>query len=93
MSRRTIRVSDVEAASDFASLLARVRAGAEVVIEHDAQPIAIVQPADGNVRRLSESLLLAKKHASSATLDSDFAHDVNAAIESHPEPLSPPEWD
>jgi hypothetical protein len=28
-----------------------------------------------------------------ATLDADFAKDVEAAIESHREPLSPPTWD
>jgi len=40
MSKNIIHVSEAEAANDFASLLNRVRAGAEVVIEHDAQPVA-----------------------------------------------------
>lgn len=40
-----IHISDAEAASEFASLLDRVRAGAEVVIEHDARPIAVLRPA------------------------------------------------
>ena len=40
-----IHVSDAEAAGDFASLLDRVRGGAEVVIEHDARPIAVLRPA------------------------------------------------
>jgi antitoxin (DNA-binding transcriptional repressor) of toxin-antitoxin stability system len=40
MARHVIHVSDAEAASDFASLLDRVRAGAEIVIEHGAQPVA-----------------------------------------------------
>jgi hypothetical protein len=37
MTKHVIHISDAEAASDFASLLAHVRAGAEVVIEHDAR--------------------------------------------------------
>lgn len=45
MGNRVIRVSDVEAASDFASLLDHVRAGDEVVIEHDASPVAVLRPA------------------------------------------------
>jgi len=45
MGNRVIHISDAEAASDFASLLDRVRAGDEVVIEHDAQPVAILLPA------------------------------------------------
>jgi hypothetical protein len=30
---------------------------------------------------------------SMATIDPDFAKDVEAAIESHREPLEPPSWD
>lgn len=45
MGNRVIHVSDVEAASDFASLLDRVRAGEEVVIEQDARPVAVLRPA------------------------------------------------
>ena len=39
-----IHVSDSEAATNFASLLERVRAGAEVIIEHDARPVAVLRP-------------------------------------------------
>jgi antitoxin (DNA-binding transcriptional repressor) of toxin-antitoxin stability system len=45
MGNRVIRISDAEAASDFTSLLDRVRAGDEVVIEHDARPVAVLRPA------------------------------------------------
>lgn len=45
MGNRVIHISDSEAASDFASLLERVRAGEEVVIEHDARPVAVMMPA------------------------------------------------
>ncbi len=93
MAKHVIHISDAEAASDFASLLDRVRAGAEIVIEHDARPVAVVRPAEPAVRLLSESLRLAREHGSTVTLDSEFGKDVEAAIESHREPLSPPEWD
>jgi antitoxin (DNA-binding transcriptional repressor) of toxin-antitoxin stability system len=46
MAKDVIHISDKEAASDFASLLARVREGAEVIIEHDARPVAVVRPAE-----------------------------------------------
>ena len=36
MAKPVIHISEIEAASNFAALLARVRAGAEVVIEHDS---------------------------------------------------------
>jgi antitoxin (DNA-binding transcriptional repressor) of toxin-antitoxin stability system len=45
MGNRVIHISDAEAASDFASLLDRVCAGDEVVIEHDAHPVAVLRPA------------------------------------------------
>lgn len=93
MAKYVIHISDAEATSDFASLLDRVRGGAEIVIEHDARPVAVVRPAESHVRRLSESLRLARERGSSVTPDPDFAKDVKAAIESHREPLSPPAWD
>jgi antitoxin (DNA-binding transcriptional repressor) of toxin-antitoxin stability system len=45
MGTRVIHVSAAEAASDFAPLLDRIRAGDEVVIEHDARPLAVLRPA------------------------------------------------
>jgi len=45
MAKPTIHVSDAEAARDFAALLAQVRAGAEVIIEHDERPVAVMRPA------------------------------------------------
>jgi len=90
-----IYISEAEAANDFASVLARVRAGAEVVIESEGGklPGIVLRPAAPHVRLLSESLRLAKEHASSATLDGDFARDLEAVINSHREPLDPPAWD
>ena len=93
MADQVIHISETEAASDFAGLMARVRAGAEVVIESDKLPVAVVRPAEPAVRLLSESLRLAKEHASTAILDGDFARDLEAAINSHREPLNPPAWD
>ena len=93
MTKHVIHISDAEAASDFASVLDRVREGAEVVIEHDARPVAVVRPAEPHVPLLSESLRLAREHASTATLDGDFARDLEDVINSHREPLNPPAWD
>ena len=44
MAKNVIHISDAEATNDFGSLLERVRDGAEVVIEHDERPIAVVLP-------------------------------------------------
>jgi prevent-host-death family protein len=88
-----IHISEADAARDFASLLARVRAGEEVMIGPEAAPVAVLKPVEGPyVRRLSESLRLAKEHGSTVTLDGEFGRDLEAVVESHPEPLKNP-WD
>jgi prevent-host-death family protein len=93
MSKPAIRVSEAEAANDFPSLLARVRAGAEVVIERDAEPVAVIRSAAPYVRLLSESLRLAHERGSHATLDGSFGSDLEAVVSSHRQPLAPPSWD
>jgi len=89
----TIHISEAEAASNFAGLMARVRSGVEVVIENDASPAVVLRVAtEKPLRRLSESLRLAREHGSTATLDGGFAADLEAVIASHPQPLECP-WD
>jgi antitoxin (DNA-binding transcriptional repressor) of toxin-antitoxin stability system len=76
--------------------MARVRAGAEIVIEHDAQPVAILHPAEPVRRTISECIALAKIHedetGKAPILDSDFASDVEEII-SHRKPWNPPAWE
>ena len=91
MSRRAIHVSEAEAVRDFRSLFEQVRAGAEIVIERDAEAVAVIRAAEPHVRLLSESLRLAREHRSKTTLDGDFGRDLEAVVNSHREPLvSPP---
>jgi antitoxin (DNA-binding transcriptional repressor) of toxin-antitoxin stability system len=87
MAKDVIHISDKEAASNFDSLLARVRDGAEVVIEHDAQPVAVVRPAMAfRGRLLSESIALAEAHANDSgdepTMDPSFAADLKEIVNS-----------
>ena len=91
MSMATIHISEADAYRDFPGLLARVRAGAEVVIEDPAAPAVVLRTAvEPSVRRLSESLRMAKEHGSTVTLDGGFARDLEAVVNSHPEPLGNP---
>jgi len=64
----------------------------EVVIERDAQPVAVIRPAEPVRRKISECIALMPVD-STATIDPDFAKDVEAAIAAHREPLQPPAWD
>lgn len=90
----TIRISEAEAARDFAGVMARVRAGAEVIIESDARAVAVVRPAFARPGRLlSESIASAETEGSNATLDGNFSRDLEEIIDTHREPLDPPAWD
>jgi antitoxin (DNA-binding transcriptional repressor) of toxin-antitoxin stability system len=94
MAHIVIHMSEKEAAAtDVATLLERVREGAEVIIEREDRPVAILraaQPQPG--RLLSESIALAEAHGTNVTLDGDFGRDLEEIIKSHSEPLNPP-WD
>jgi antitoxin (DNA-binding transcriptional repressor) of toxin-antitoxin stability system len=92
MAKHLIHISELEAPDNFAALLARVRAGAEVIIEHDAQAIAVVSPPTPVRRTVSECIALLPED-STATIDADFPKGVEAAIESHREPLFPSAWE
>lgn len=98
MSMAVIHISEADAARDFAGLLARVREGAEVVIESDARAVAVVRPAAGEFRPrlLSESIALAKKHAAELgyepRMDPDFAADIEEIIRNR-KPWNPPAWE
>jgi antitoxin (DNA-binding transcriptional repressor) of toxin-antitoxin stability system len=98
MAKPIIHMSDTEAASDFGALLAEVRMGTEVIIEHDAQPVAVVTPAGAAPGRLlSESIALAKAYelqlGYAPVMDVDFAADLREIANSHRQPLDPPSWD
>ena len=92
MADYVIHISEAEAARDFASVLARVRAGAEVVIESGKMPVAVIHAPAPPRRSISECIELLPED-SPAVMDADFAKDVEAAIDSHREPLEPPAWD
>jgi prevent-host-death family protein len=88
----TIHISRSEAEGDFSELITRAANGDEIVIEENSAPVAVLRsPVDKrHVRLLSESLRIAKERGSKVTLDGGFEDDLNAVIESHPEPLRDP---
>jgi antitoxin (DNA-binding transcriptional repressor) of toxin-antitoxin stability system len=86
-----IHIDEAELARDIAAVLDRVQAGAEVVIERGAKPVAVLRAAQSRRRKLSEIAASLSKE-STAMLDGGFASDVQAFIDSHREPLNPPEW-
>jgi len=95
MEPRVLRVSEADAVRDLAAILLRVQAGAEVVIERDAQPLAIIRAAAPERRTISECIALAEAHekesGESPVLDPDFAAEVEEIVRNR-EPWNPPTW-
>jgi antitoxin (DNA-binding transcriptional repressor) of toxin-antitoxin stability system len=93
----TVRITEAELARDLHDVLARVRDGAEVIVEQDHRPVAVIKTPQGPGRRISECIALAKAYEAklgyAPAPDADFGKDVQAAVNAHPEPLSPPAWD
>ena len=96
MDPRVLHVSESDAVRDMAAILERVQAGVEVVVERDAQPVAVIRPAAPARRTISECIALAKAHEEETgqvpTLDPDFAADVEEIIRNR-KPRNPLAWD
>ncbi len=94
MEPRVLHVSEADAVRDLADILRHVQAGAEVVIERDAQPLAVIRAAP--VRRtISDCIALAEAHENETgagpVLDPDFAADVEEIVRNR-KPWNPPSW-
>ncbi len=87
-----LRISEGDLAKDLRSILQQVETGAEVIIERNAHPVAVIHPAEPVRRKISECIALMPAD-STGTVDPDFAKDVEAVIAAHREPLEPPAWD
>ena len=73
----------------------RCATGAELVIERDAQPLAIIRAAAPERRTISECIALAEAHEKESgdgpVLDADFAADVEEILRDR-KPWNPPTW-
>ena len=87
-----LHISEGDLARDVRSILQQVETGTEVIVERNAQPVAVIRQAEPVRRTISECIALMPAE-SLATIDPDFAKDVEAAIAAHREPLEPPAWD
>jgi antitoxin (DNA-binding transcriptional repressor) of toxin-antitoxin stability system len=95
MEPPVLHLSETDAVRDMVRILQRVRAGMEVVIERDTQPIAVVRAATPVHRTISECIAFAKAHEEETrapTLDPDFAADVEGIIRNR-KLWNPPSWD
>jgi antitoxin (DNA-binding transcriptional repressor) of toxin-antitoxin stability system len=80
----TIHISVDEAAREFTTLLDRVRAGAEVIIEDGPNAVAVLRAPSPPRRSISESIAIAEARAKELgyepVMDADFAADLEEII-------------
>jgi hypothetical protein len=91
-SMATFRISEADAARDFNALLARVRAGEEVIIESGLYPAIVVRTLGPPARTLEE-IVAALPKDDSMRMGPDFADDVEIAIAATRQPMNPPDWE
>lgn len=67
--KEPLQVSEADVVRDLAAILKHVQAGAEVVIERDAQPLAVIRAAPPARRCISESIALTEARSREALIE------------------------
>jgi antitoxin (DNA-binding transcriptional repressor) of toxin-antitoxin stability system len=88
-----LRITEAEFALDVHGVIEKVRQGAEVVIEQDSRPVAVIKPTSLARPKMTEIIAELEASGASARLDEDFARDVEEAAKAYREPWSPPSLD
>ena len=86
-------MTEAEVTNNFGVVLEKLQQGAEIVVEQDHRPVAIIRQPKRTGRPISECIASAKASASKVTLDAGFAADVEEGIRSRQQPWNPPSWD
>jgi antitoxin (DNA-binding transcriptional repressor) of toxin-antitoxin stability system len=92
----TIHIPEAEAAANFPKILARVRAGEEVLIHNDLEPPVLIRSAEIPRRSISESIAMAEAYSKELgykpVMDPDFAADMEEIIRNR-KPADRSAWD
>ncbi len=89
----TLHITESDLARDTHAVLERVQSGTEVVIEKDHRAIAVIKPPQPVGRMISEVIADLEARGSQATMDDDFARDIEEGIRAQREPWNPPSPD
>jgi len=87
-----LHITETELARDLAGVMEKVRQGAEVVVEQGYRTVAVIRPVKGPGRSIDKCIAMAKAHGSGATVDEDFAKDLEEVIAGR-QPLDTSAWD
>ncbi|MBV9396645.1 MAG: hypothetical protein JO062_01610 [Bryobacterales bacterium] len=92
-----MHITEAELARDIHAVLEKVEAGAEVVVERENRPVAVMKPASqAPGRTLSESIAIARQRERdrgyAVTLEPEFASDVEEIVRKR-QLWNPAPWD
>jgi antitoxin (DNA-binding transcriptional repressor) of toxin-antitoxin stability system len=91
-----IHMTEAEVTNNFAAAMEKIQQGAEIIVERDERPVAVIKPPQFRGRSIDECIALAKAYEErlgyAPMPDPDFAKDVQAAIDAHREPLDISGW-
>lgn len=86
-------MTEAELARDLHAVLEKVSHGAEIIVERDTQPVAVLKAPAFRGRPIEECIASTRAHGSHTTLDDEFGKDLEDIISGRRAPLSPPAWD
>ena len=89
----TVHITESDLARDTHAVIEQVQSGTEVVIEKDRRPIAVIKAPAAQGRMISEIIADLEARGSQATMDDDFARDIEDGIKAQREPWNPPSPD
>jgi hypothetical protein len=81
-SMKQVRMTEAEVTNSFGAVLEKLQQGAEIVVEQDHRPVAIIRPPRRSGRPISACIASAKPSGSKVTLDGGFAADEEEGIRS-----------
>ncbi len=82
----TVHMSEAELANNLHEVLSKVQQGAEIVIEQNHRPVAVLKPSQPVGRMSTEVLADLKARGSNAVMDEGFAQDIEDGIKAQHQP-------
>jgi antitoxin (DNA-binding transcriptional repressor) of toxin-antitoxin stability system len=90
----TVHIPESEALADFPTLLARARAGEELIIDSENGPAVVLRQSVSDTRAsISDSIRRLSDQGSNTTLDGSFEALLNEAIERHQHDTLDTKWE
>ena len=88
-----VHMTEAELARDLHAVLEKVRQGAEVIVERNSTPVALIKAPAVTGRKISEVIAALEVSGANARVDEDLPGDVEEAMKLTREPWNPPSWE